>query len=50
MIEGQTMPLLLYGHPFSSCTQKVLIALYENGTQFELRPIAGPSVVCPRGG
>lgn len=31
------MPLALYGHPFSSYTQKVLIALYENGTPFELR-------------
>jgi glutathione S-transferase len=29
--------LILYGHPFSSYTQKVLIALYENGTPFELR-------------
>lgn len=29
--------LALYGHPFSSYTQKVLIALYENGTPFELR-------------
>lgn len=26
--------LALYGHPFSSYTQKVLIALYENGTPF----------------
>lgn len=31
------MPLALYGHPFSSYTQKVLIALYENGTPFEFR-------------
>jgi glutathione S-transferase len=31
------MALALYGHPFSSYTQKVLIALYENGTPFELR-------------
>ena len=31
------MSLLLYGHPFSSYTQKVLIALYEKGTPFELR-------------
>jgi len=31
------MPLALYGHPFSSYTQKVLIALYENGTTFEFR-------------
>lgn len=29
------MALALYGHPFSSYTQKVLIALYENGTPFE---------------
>ncbi|GGA80148.1 glutathione S-transferase [Arenimonas soli] len=28
------MPLTLYGHPFSSYTQKVLIALYENATPF----------------
>lgn len=31
------MPLVLYGHPFSSYTQKVLVALYENGTPFEFR-------------
>ena len=31
------MTLALYGHPFSSYTQKVLIALYENGTPFEFR-------------
>lgn len=35
------MPLALYGHPFSSYTQKVLVALYENGTRFEFRCI-GP--------
>ncbi len=35
------MPLALYGHPFSSYTQKALIALYENGTAFEFRCI-GP--------
>lgn len=35
------MSLALYGHPFSSYTQKVLIALYENGTPFEFRLI-GP--------
>jgi glutathione S-transferase len=29
------MPLQLYGHPFSSYTQKVLVALYENDTPFE---------------
>src|SRR5215813_10092567 len=31
------MALALYGHPFSSYTQKVLIALYENSTPFEFR-------------
>jgi len=31
------MSLALYGHPFSSYTQKVLIALYENSTSFEFR-------------
>ncbi len=35
------MSLVLYGHPFSSYTQKALIALYENGTAFEFRCI-GP--------
>jgi glutathione S-transferase len=35
------MSLVLYGHPFSSYTQKVLIALYEHGTPFELRTL-GP--------
>lgn len=35
------MPLALYGHPFSSYTQKALVALYENGTPFEFRLI-GP--------
>lgn len=35
------MSLALYGHPFSSYTQKVLIALYENGIPFEFRCI-GP--------
>lgn len=29
------MPLVLYGHHFSSYTQKVITALYENGTPFE---------------
>lgn len=33
------MTLALYGHPFSSYTQKVLVALYENGTPFEFRQI-----------
>ena len=31
------MSLALYGHPFSSYTQKVLVALYENATPFEFR-------------
>lgn len=35
------MSLALYGHPFSSYTQKVLVALYENHTTFEFRTI-GP--------
>lgn len=35
------MSLALYGHLFSSYTQKVLIALYENRTPFEFRGI-GP--------
>ncbi|BAU49381.1 glutathione S-transferase [Sulfurifustis variabilis] len=30
----------LYAHPFSSYCQKVLIALYENGTPFEYRLLA----------
>lgn len=33
------MALVLYGHPFSSYTQKVLVALYENDTPFEFRLI-----------
>ena len=33
------MSLALYGHPFSSYTQKVLIALYENDTPFEFRSL-----------
>lgn len=33
------MSLVLYGHPFSSYTQKVLIALYENGLRFEFRAL-----------
>ena len=31
------MTLKLYAHPFSSYCQKVLVALYENGTPFEWR-------------
>ena len=33
------MSLILYAHPFSSYSQKVLVALYENGTPFEWREI-----------
>ncbi len=33
------MSLILYGHHFSSYTQKALIALYENATPFEFRNI-----------
>jgi glutathione S-transferase len=33
------MPLKLYAHPFSAYCQKVLIALYENGTPFEYRKL-----------
>jgi glutathione S-transferase len=35
------MSAKLYGHPFSSYCQKVLIALYENAVPFELRLLAG---------
>lgn len=38
--ETIAMTLALYGHPFSSYTQKVLIALYENATRFEFRCIS----------
>ena len=38
------MVLKLYAHPFSSYCQKVLIALYENGTPFELRMFGLPEV------
>lgn len=34
------MTLKLYAHPFSSYCQKVLVALYENGTPFEWRTLA----------
>jgi glutathione S-transferase len=33
----------LYAHPFSSYCQKVLIALYENGTAFEYRSLEDAS-------
>ena len=31
------MSLVVYGHPFSSYTQKLLVALYENATPFAFR-------------
>jgi len=34
------MTLKLYAHPFSSYCQKVLVALYENGTPFEWRALS----------
>src|SRR5690349_19072401 len=34
------MALTLFAHPFSSYSQKVLIALYENGTPFTFRVLA----------
>lgn len=34
------MALVLYGHPFSSYSQKVEVALYENATPFDYRVIA----------
>ena len=37
------MSLVLYGHLFSSYTQNVLIALYENATPFEFRGIGQES-------
>ena len=37
------MALVLYGHRFSSYTQKVLVALHENGTPYELRSV-GPDM------
>lgn len=37
-----TLPAL-YAHPFSSYSQKVLVALYENGTAFEYRNLEDPA-------
>ena len=33
------MSLILFGHPFSSYTQKALIALYADGTKFDYRQL-----------
>src|SRR5205085_2658037 len=38
------MSLQLFAHPFSSYCQKALIALYENGTAFELHMLEDPEV------
>jgi glutathione S-transferase len=35
----------LYGHPFSSYTQKVLIPLYENQTQFDYQQLGGDPAI-----
>jgi glutathione S-transferase len=37
--RAETSMLALYGHLFSSYTQKALIALYENSTTFEFRAV-----------
>ena len=39
------MTLELFGHPFSSYTQKVLIALWANGTDFDYRMVEDPGVM-----
>lgn len=39
------MTLAFYGHPFSSYTQKALVALYENATPFEFRMLDGSEPV-----
>ena len=39
------MTLVFFGHPFSSYTQKALIALYADGTEFEYRQL---EVVAPK--
>lgn len=39
-LRDRTMMPTLYAHPFSSYCQKVLTALYENGTPFEYRVLA----------
>ena len=36
------MPMKLYAHPFSSFSQKALIALYENAIPFEYRMLEDP--------
>lgn len=40
-LQAKSSQLALYGHPLSSYTQKVLVALYENHTPFDFRSL-GP--------
>lgn len=40
MSTGPDIALTLYAHPFSSYCQKVLVALYENGTAFSYRVLS----------
>jgi glutathione S-transferase len=42
MRKEDTMALQLFFHPFSSYSQKALIALYENATPFEPQVVGGP--------
>src|SRR3546814_9341059 len=42
--ETRGADMILYYHPLSSCSWKVLIALYENGTPFEPRMLDDPAV------
>jgi len=43
--KDTSMPQLprLYAHPFSSYSQKALVALYENGTPFDYRSLEDPA-------
>jgi glutathione S-transferase len=43
MDAGGRMSLEYFGHPFSSYTQKVLIALWADGTDFNYRMIEDPA-------
>lgn len=39
------MSLTLYAHPFSSYSQKVLVALYENAVPFDYRSLEDPAAM-----
>lgn len=39
------MSIEILGHPFSQYVHKVLVALYENGTPFELKSVEAPGVM-----